>query len=136
MRVNVTTKRNLMIFSLCIIVGAMGLGFNLLTKKPYKYSNIEEHSGVPMAHAQDESGCATCHTQPLTGSCTSCHPSPSGLNGRLQPPSRPNPRRLAPPDPNCWNAAGATCRKCQTPSAGRAAMMLLSRRLVSPFDLD
>jgi len=124
MRVNVITKRNLSILTLCIVMGAMGLGFNLLTRKSsLRYSDIQQHSGIPMAHAADESGCATCHTQPLTGSCTSCHPSPPTTlkNGVTFP--HHNPATGGPPD-NCASSschnAGSDIRYVEEPNASHS----------------
>jgi hypothetical protein len=78
LRINLTSKR-LGLVALCFLVVALGLGISVRVKKPPRVLTIEAHSSIPLVHAEDESGCATCHTLPLSGSCTSCHPSPPTL---------------------------------------------------------
>jgi hypothetical protein len=76
MQVKITSK-NFIALTLCFIVFALGLSISIQMKKTPTGLSFEAHSTIPFVHAVDESGCATCHKQPITsGSCVGCHPSP------------------------------------------------------------
>ncbi len=70
-------KRLAFIGALALAIGIV-LSFSVPTapEKP----KIEGHAGVTVAHAQvidPTSGCAACHTQPITAACTDCHTPPT-----------------------------------------------------------
>lgn len=46
--------------------------FNMNTNCPNSNDLLLFHGSI-----LDTTGCASCHTQPLTGDCIACHPSPS-----------------------------------------------------------
>ena len=86
MNVKLSSKK-LGLLALCCIVFTIGLSVSLEMKKTPKAITIESHSSIPFAHAQDNEGCATCHSTPITGGCASCHADPPTTldNGILFP---------------------------------------------------
>ena len=82
-----TTSKTIGLFALCFVVFSLGLGISIQMKKTPTVLTIESHTSIPLVHAQTSEGCSKCHSTPLTGSCTSCHPSPPTTldNGILFP---------------------------------------------------
>ena len=69
------------IVALAFILNSMMSGITTPSSKQQTVIEIEEHEEQQLFHGAigDGTGCAACHTQPITsGSCTSaeCHPSP------------------------------------------------------------
>ena len=72
------SSKNVGALALCLAVFALGLSISIQLKKTPTGLTLDTHSSIPFVHAQEETGCSTCHTQPITsGSCEGCHPSPA-----------------------------------------------------------
>jgi hypothetical protein len=72
------TSKNFVALTLCLVVIITGLSISIQMKKTPTGLTIDAHSSIPFVHATDDTGCSTCHKQPITsGSCVGCHPSPS-----------------------------------------------------------
>jgi hypothetical protein len=98
LQVRKNVKRLAFIGVLALAIGLI-LAFTIPTAP--EQPKIEGHVGISVAHAQPldpTSGCAACHTQPITVACTECHPSPpTTLNGNIAFPHH-DPSAGGPPD--------------------------------------
>ena len=81
------TSKHIGLLALCCIVFTLGLSISVQLKKTPTALTIDAHTSIPFVHGQTNEGCATCHSTAITGSCTSCHPSPPTTldNGILFP---------------------------------------------------
>ena len=117
------TLKNFGLITLCCIIFTIGLSISLQMKKTTSTVTIEAHSDIPFVHAQEDDGCAKCHSTPLTGSCTSCHPSPPTTlnNGVLFP---HHDRDEGGPLDTCGDSfchdAGSDIRYVDTPNASHS----------------
>ena len=111
------------LFALCFIIFMIGLSISIKIKKTPTVSTLEAHTSIPFAHAQENQGCAKCHSTPLSGSCTSCHPSPPTIfnNGVLFP---HHDRSAGGPLDTCGDSschdAGSDIRYVDTPNASHS----------------
>lgn len=69
-------SKNFLVLALCAVVFVLGLSVSIQMRKTPTGLTFDTHLSVPFVHATDEQGCVTCHSQPITGSCVGCHPSP------------------------------------------------------------
>jgi len=117
------TSKTIGLLALCCIVFALGLSVSIHMKKNPTTITIEAHSSIPLVHAVDDEGCAKCHSTALTGSCTSCHPSPPTTlnNGVLFP---HHDRAAGGPLDTCSDSschdAGSDIRFVDTPNASHS----------------
>lgn len=81
------TSKKIGLLALCCIIFTLGLSLSVQLKKTPTALTIDAHTSIPFVHGQTNEGCATCHSTTITGSCTSCHPSPPTTlsNGILFP---------------------------------------------------
>ena len=116
------TSKKIGLLTLCCIIATIGLSISIQLKKNNNGLTIETHSVIPFAHAQDD-GCAKCHSTPITGSCTSCHPSPpTNLNNGILFPHHD--RTEGGPLDTCSDSschdAGSDARYVDTPNASHS----------------
>jgi hypothetical protein len=79
MRIQKISRNTLLIFGIFIFTIVLGVGFNIISQKPASnLLEIKDHVGIPMAHASPgtNTGCVSCHTEPISADCSSCHGDP------------------------------------------------------------
>ena len=117
------TSKNIILLALCFVIFTIGLSISIQMKKTSTTLTIDAHSSITFVHAQDNDGCVKCHSTPLTGSCTSCHPSPPTTlnNGVLFP---HHDRAIGGPLDTCNDGschdAGYDIRYVETPNASHS----------------
>lgn len=75
---------------------------------------VEEHSGIALVHAQPNdptTGCAKCHTAPITVDCTTCH-TPETQIGNIAFPHHDvqSPPGIGCQNPNCHDGTEGDAR--------------------------
>ena len=114
------TSKKVGLLVLCCVIFTIGLSISIQMKKTPTAMTIDAHSSVLFAHAADNEGCSKCHSTPITGSCTGCHPSPPTTfnNGVLFPHHN---REAGGPLDTCSDSschdAGSDARYVDTPNA-------------------